>query len=66
MLATSDMPFESSLHGRERRAQRDVTKRDLQAALKYGTKERGVGNILMEMLSILQMRRVLAKLLVGH
>ena len=31
----------SSLHGRERRLLRDITKRNLEAAVKYGKKERG-------------------------
>ena len=41
MLNTVDIPFVSSVHGRERRSQRDIMKRDLQAAVKYGQKERG-------------------------
>ena len=44
MLATDEIPIISSLHGRTRRSQRDITKRDLQAAVKYGTKERGIPN----------------------
>eukprot|EP01035_Chromulina_nebulosa_P026959 gene26959-35373_t len=39
MLPTNQIPIISSIHGRERRQQRDITKRDLQAAIKYGTKE---------------------------
>ena len=39
MLPTNQIPIVSSIHGRERREQRDITKRDLQAAIKYGTKE---------------------------
>lgn len=38
---TCDVPFFSSLHGRERRSLRDIDKLDLQAAVKYGIKERG-------------------------
>jgi hypothetical protein len=41
MLPTNAILVESSLHGRQRRCQRDITKRDLQAAVKYGIKERG-------------------------
>lgn len=41
MLRTDDVPLVSSTHGRERRTQRDISKRDLQAAVKYGVKERG-------------------------
>ena len=41
MVATDEIPIISSLHGRTRRSQRDITKRDLQAAVKYGTKEKG-------------------------
>ena len=41
MLPTLDIPFISSLHGRDRRSQRDISKRDLQAAVKYGMKEAG-------------------------
>ena len=41
MLPTQDIPFVSSIHGRERRTQRDISKRDLQSAVKYGIKERG-------------------------
>ena len=40
-MKTEEMPFTSSLHGRQRRSQRDITKRDLQAAVKYGVKEAG-------------------------
>jgi hypothetical protein len=36
---TSNIPFLSSVHGRERRYQRDISKRDLQSAVKYGMKE---------------------------
>ncbi|CAM9612110.1 unnamed protein product, partial [Hapterophycus canaliculatus] len=36
--ATSDIPFFSSLHGRQRRAERDIDARDLKAAVKYGVK----------------------------
>ena len=41
MLRTSEISFISSVHGRERRSERDITVRDLQAAVKYGVKERG-------------------------
>eukprot|EP01041_Mallomonas_annulata_P009129 gene9129-18910_t len=41
MLHTSEIPIQSSLHGNKRRTQRDIMKRDLQAAVKYGLKERG-------------------------
>eukprot|EP01038_Epipyxis_sp_PR26KG_P011609 gene11609-15547_t len=44
MLKTEAIPFNSSTHGRERRTQRDISKKDLQAAVKYGTKERGFPN----------------------
>lgn len=40
MLRTNDVGFISSLHGRERRAQRNIAVRDLKAAVKYGTKEK--------------------------
>ena len=36
---TSTIEFISSLHGRQRRRERDLSKRDLQAAVKHGTKE---------------------------
>lgn len=42
MLQTSEIPFNSSIHGRERREQRNITRRDLQAAVKYGKKEQGL------------------------
>ena len=38
---TSDILVLSTIHGRQRRSERDLTKRDLQAAVKYGKKERG-------------------------
>ncbi|RYG98796.1 hypothetical protein EON65_51000 [archaeon] len=41
MLPTSRIELQSTLHGEERRFQRDISKRDLQAAVKYGTRERG-------------------------
>lgn len=47
---TGDIAFISSTHGRLRRFQRDVTKRDLQSAVKYGTAEKSVlenGSLLM-------------------
>ena len=37
--ATSDIPFFSSLHGRQRRTERDIEVRDLKAAVKYGVKQ---------------------------
>lgn len=40
-IDTALVPLESSLHGLERRKLRNITKRDLQAAIKYGTKTRG-------------------------
>ena len=40
-MKTSTIPCISSLHGQERRLQRDICKRDLQAAVKYGEKEEG-------------------------
>jgi len=36
--------FIASVHGEQRRRERDVTKRDLQAAVKYGKKERTYGH----------------------
>lgn len=39
MLRTSEVAFNSSLHGRERREQRDIGKRDLQSAVRYGKQE---------------------------
>jgi len=36
---TSLVTVLSSAHGRQRREERDITKLDLQAAVKYGTKE---------------------------
>ena len=39
IIPTSAHTLLSSLHGRNRRATRNIGKRDLQAALKYGTKE---------------------------
>lgn len=39
---TSDIAFISSTHGRLRRYQRGISKRDLQSAIKYGTAERTV------------------------
>lgn len=38
---TREVPFISSVHGAERRTQRNISKRDLKAAVKYGTCERG-------------------------
>jgi len=41
MVPTSQIPFISSTHGAERRNQRNISKRDLQAAVKYGTCQEG-------------------------
>jgi hypothetical protein len=41
---TSLITILSSEHGRLRREQRDIDKRDLQKALKYGTRSRAWGN----------------------
>ena len=41
-LRTSSIDFITSVHGEQRRRERNITKRDLQAAIKYGTKERTV------------------------
>ena len=49
MLPTSDISFISSAHGRERRSERDIAVRDLQAAVKYGVKEPGFPNKLGEL-----------------
>jgi hypothetical protein len=38
---TSCVEFISSVHGTQRRKEREVSKRDLQAAVKHGIKERG-------------------------
>lgn len=38
---TSEIPFFSSLHGKERRDLRGIDRRDLQAAVKHGTKKPG-------------------------
>ena len=38
-LRTSCIDFISSLHGRQRRAEREISVRDLQTAVKYGVKE---------------------------
>ncbi|CAB1098021.1 unnamed protein product [Ectocarpus sp. CCAP 1310/34] len=38
---TSDIEFFSSLHGRQKRLQRGLNKRDLQAAVKHGTRREG-------------------------
>ncbi|CAN0096797.1 unnamed protein product [Ectocarpus fasciculatus] len=37
--ATSEVPFFSSLHGERRRAERQIDRRDLQAAVRYGNKQ---------------------------
>ncbi|CAB1117393.1 unnamed protein product [Ectocarpus sp. CCAP 1310/34] len=37
--ATSEVPFFSSLHGERRRAERQIDRRDLQAAVRYGKKQ---------------------------
>ncbi|KAG2493615.1 hypothetical protein HYH03_008132 [Edaphochlamys debaryana] len=39
-LDTSAITVVSHAHGRSRRAERDISKRDLQTAIKYGTRER--------------------------
>jgi hypothetical protein len=39
VLRTSCIDFVSSVHGEQRRRERDIDKRDLQAAIKYGSKE---------------------------
>ena len=39
-LATSDVTLVSHTHGRDRRAERGIDRRDLQAAVKHGRKER--------------------------
>ncbi len=41
---TSNIPFLSSVHGRERRYQRDISKRDLQSAVQNGKKEEASAN----------------------
>ena len=38
-LATSYVEIISHIHGSQRRAERSIDKRDLQAAVKHGTKE---------------------------
>jgi hypothetical protein len=46
-MKTDEVPLNSSVHGKLRRSQRDISKRDLQAAIKYGKKTiqyRRVGN----------------------
>ena len=43
VLRTSCVEFITGIHGEQRRRERDVTKRDLQAAVKNGTKERSYG-----------------------
>ncbi len=40
-MLTDDIQIVSSIHGRQRRSQRDITKRDLQSAIKYGNKIKG-------------------------
>ena len=39
MLTTSDVPFLSSIHGRQRREERDIDQHDLQAAVMHGRRE---------------------------
>ena len=39
LSTTQEVPFISSIHGRKRRHEREITKEELQAAVKYGTKE---------------------------
>ncbi len=43
-VATSSVSILSSPHGRQRRLERNIAKRDLQAAVKYGSKEPGIPN----------------------
>jgi hypothetical protein len=38
---TKDITLLSGVHGRDRRAERKISKHDLQAAIKYGVKTRG-------------------------
>ena len=40
-LRTSDVTLVSHAHGRERRAERGIQRRELQAAIKHGVKEKG-------------------------
>lgn len=40
-MSVSDVAIESSLHGKERRVQRDISQRDLQEAVKFGTRKQG-------------------------
>ena len=40
IMITDNILLFSSLHGRERRIQRDITKRDFKSAIKYGQKEK--------------------------
>ena len=42
---TSDVVIMSSVHGRQRRAERDIDKRDLQSAIKHGTRELQPGRV---------------------
>ena len=41
MATTSDYIVQSSVHGRERREEREIHKIDLQSALKYGIRQEG-------------------------
>ena len=41
LLPTSEIPFHSTTHGALRRTQRNISKRDLQSAVKYGLREQG-------------------------
>jgi len=41
LLPTSEISFHSTAHGALRRTQRNISKRDLQSAVKYGSCERG-------------------------
>jgi len=43
-VSPSSISILSSTHGRMRRAERSIQKRDLQAALRYGTKERSIND----------------------
>ncbi len=42
LLPTSEIPLISSIHGETWRFQRNISKRDLKAAVKYGKKTKGI------------------------
>ena len=44
-LSTSDITLISHTHGRERRAERNIARLELQAAIKYGRKERATPGV---------------------